>query len=103
MAQEDFVIKIADFGFAREADGMIDSYCGTPLNMAPEILEKKMYNLKADIWSLGVILFELITGKPPFKARTKSELKANIMNGEFKIPKQYEISIECLDFINKCL
>jgi serine/threonine-protein kinase ULK/ATG1 len=47
---------------------MIESYCGTPLNMAPEILEKKIYNNKVDIWSLGVILFELVTGSPPFKA-----------------------------------
>lgn len=78
---------------------MIDSYCGTPLNMAPEILEKRSYNFKADIWSLGVILFELITGEPPFFATTKSELKANIKIGEFKIPKNYNISLECLDFI----
>ena len=78
MAQEDFRIKIGDFGFSREITGMVESYCGTPLNMAPEILEKKLYNVKADIWSLGVILFELITGFPPFKANTKSELKANI-------------------------
>lgn len=82
---------------------MIESYCGTPLNMAPEILEKKLYNVKADIWSLGVILFELITGFPPFKANTKSELKANIKKGEFKLPKEYDVSMECLDFINKCL
>lgn len=82
---------------------MIESYCGTPLNMAPEILEKKQYNYKADIWSLGVILFELITGDPPFQASSKSELKANIKMGDFKIPKHFNISLECLDFINKCL
>jgi serine/threonine protein kinase len=82
---------------------MIESYCGTPLNMAPEILEKKIYNNKVDIWSLGVILFELVTGSPPFKAQTKSELKINIKAGDFKVPKEYHVSLECLDFINKCL
>ena len=40
MIDQDFEIKIADLGFAREINGMVDSYCGTPLNMAPEILEK---------------------------------------------------------------
>lgn len=76
--KENFVVKIADLGFAREAEDMMESYCGTPLNMAPEILEKRLYSYKADLWSLGVILFELVTGDPPFTAHTKCELKQNI-------------------------
>jgi len=43
--------------------------------MAPEVLEKRLYNFKADIWSLGVMIFELITSEPPFNATTKNELK----------------------------
>lgn len=43
--------------------------------MAPEILEKRSYNYKADIWSLGVIIFELLTGHTPFMAKDKNELK----------------------------
>jgi serine/threonine-protein kinase ULK/ATG1 len=57
---------------------MLESYCGTPINMAPEVLEKRAYNHKADIWSLGVLIFELMTGIPPFIANTKSELKIQI-------------------------
>ena len=72
MAKLSFEIKIADLGFARQVNGMVNSYCGTPLNMAPEILEKKDYNQSADIWSLGIIAFELITGDPPFLADKKS-------------------------------
>lgn len=64
----ELVIKIGDLGFAKETEGMMNSYCGTPINMAPEVLEKRTYNYKADIWSFGVILFELFTGNPPFNA-----------------------------------
>lgn len=75
---EEFNIKIGDLGFAREARGMLDSYCGTPINMAPEVLEKRVYSTKADVWSLGIVVYELLTGTPPFIANTKSELKSNI-------------------------
>ena len=71
---------------------MLDSYCGTPINMAPEVLEKRVYNSKADVWSLGVIIFELLTGNPPFIANTKAELKMNIKLGYYRIPKSIGIS-----------
>jgi serine/threonine protein kinase len=48
---------------------MIKFYCGTPLNMAPEILNDKFYNHKVDVWSLGVALFEAIFRQPPFTGR----------------------------------
>lgn len=59
----------------------MDSYCGTPLSMAPEVLEHREYNYKADIWSLGVITFELLTGDPPFNASSKIELRDTIKKG----------------------
>jgi serine/threonine protein kinase len=67
---------------------MITSYCGTPINMAPEVLEKRLYNYKADIWSLGVLLFEVAVGSSPFTASNKKELKNNIKNGLYRIPKE---------------
>jgi fused-like protein len=62
------IIKICDFGFARAIDNktMITSIKGTPLYMAPELLKEYPYNKKADLWSLGVILYELYVGQPPF-------------------------------------
>jgi len=48
--------------------------CGTPLNMAPEILNGKSYNYKVDIWSLGSTLFELLTGYTPFFGKDKLDL-----------------------------
>lgn len=52
------------------------TYCGTPINMAPEVLNRSMYNYKADVWSLGTILFELVTGYSPFRdAKNKDQLR----------------------------
>ncbi|TMW57103.1 hypothetical protein Poli38472_003028 [Pythium oligandrum] len=62
-------IKLCDFGFARAIthdNSVLTSIKGTPLYMAPELVQEKPYNHTADLWSLGVILYELAVGKPPF-------------------------------------
>ena len=52
------------------------TYCGTPINMAPEVLNRVKYSYKADIWSVGTILFEMLTGHSPYKeAQNKDQLK----------------------------
>ena len=69
LLKKDLTIKLADFGFAKEEsteEVMMKTYCGTPITMAPEILKGKPYDKKCDIWSLGVILFQLVFGKLPF-------------------------------------
>ena len=64
-------MKIADFGFARymHPTGMAETLCGSPLYMAPEILSYQKYDAKADLWSVGTILYELLVGRPPFTGR----------------------------------
>lgn len=63
LIDEEYTVKIIDFGFACEARERHKMYCGTPSYMAPEIVEKKLYFPKpTDIWSLGVVLFKLLTG-----------------------------------------
>lgn len=76
-------VKLGDFGFATTLgqDEMIKFYCGTPLNMAPEILNDQFYNHKVDVWSLGVALFEAIFRQPPFTGRDQTELIENINAG----------------------
>ncbi len=56
------ILKIADFGFARnlQPQGMAVTMCGSPLYMAPEILQNRQYDSKADLWSVGTILYELV-------------------------------------------
>jgi len=71
--------------------------------MAPEIFNGTYYNHKVDVWSLGTLLFNLLTGSFPFKGNNIDELRANLKAGVYKIPRDVNISIECLDFLNNCL
>ena len=74
------LLKIADFGFARYLSSiqLADTLCGSPLYMAPEILRYEKYDAKADLWSTGTVLFEMMSGKPPFRATNHVELIARI-------------------------
>ena len=71
---KDTEIKLADFGFAMKAsDGK--KYCsynvGSPIYMPPEALNENKYSFKSDIWAIGVIFYEILTGKTPWKAKTE--------------------------------
>lgn len=82
------LIKIADFGFAKilTDDAFASTMLGSPLNMAPEILGGKDYNNKADIWSIGTCVFELIFGRPPYSAKNIVELLQKIQKNPFSLP-----------------
>ena len=72
---------MADFGFAiKAADASKYSKynVGSPLYMAPESLKRNEYSFKTDIWALGVILHELLTGQTPWKAKNEKELVRKI-------------------------
>lgn len=98
-------IKVADLGFARELghEDLTQTICGTPLVMAPEILNGVKYNHKADVWSMGVVFFELLTGFTPFTGRDRDDLLRNIEKGTYKLPKKLKLSLQGLDFLNCCL
>ena len=66
-------IKLTDFGFARYFDPSegSDTQLGSPIYMAPEIIKGKNYNSKVDIWSLGIITYFLLSGRPPFRGRSR--------------------------------
>lgn len=67
LIDDEYTVKIIDFGFACEAKERHKMYCGTPSYMAPEIVEKKLYFARpVDIWSLGVVLYKLLTGEYAF-------------------------------------
>lgn len=99
LVSETGTIKISDFGFARyfDNDVMIQTICGSPLYMAPEIIKNKKYDYKSDLWSIGIILYEMLVGVPPFKARNIYELIRVLENDTFKMPKN--ISEKCKNLL----
>lgn len=61
-------LKIADFGWSNTDDSMRNTYCGTPEYLSPEMILGTGHNEKLDVWSLGVLMYEMLHGKPPFAA-----------------------------------
>lgn len=77
----DGLYKICDFGFAKYVNNMTEvlkSCVGSPIYMAPQILEKQKYNYKCDIWSLGIIYYEMLHGVVPWKGVSENDLMNNI-------------------------
>jgi serine/threonine protein kinase len=111
-ASSEVIVKLADFGFSRffdvtEAtmttgyDDMVSTICGSPIYMAPELLIKMKYNMKADIWSFGVIMYELLHGRNPyFYPKSIPELQ-ELMKKEKIVYGDY--SPECIDLLQKIL
>lgn len=78
----DRVCKIADLGFAKQMkdQDLTNTILGTEITMAPEVLERKPYGINADIWSLGVVFYRMLTGKYPYKGGNTQDLIKNIKN-----------------------
>uniref|UniRef100_A0AAX7VG78 non-specific serine/threonine protein kinase n=1 Tax=Astatotilapia calliptera TaxID=8154 RepID=A0AAX7VG78_ASTCA len=70
-------IKIADFGFARylHSNMMAATLCGSPMYMAPEVIMSQNYDAKADLWSIGTVIYQCLVGKPPFQANSPQDLR----------------------------
>ena len=100
-------LKLADFGLAQIVTPMkhLHTACGTPGYVAPEILKGKEYGAEVDMWSLGVILYILICGFPPFYEEHTPELFKIIKRGEYDFPEPYwdDVSEEAKDLISKLL
>ncbi|XP_063708462.1 serine/threonine-protein kinase ULK2 [Culicoides brevitarsis] len=99
-------LKIADFGFARflQEGNMAATLCGSPMYMAPEVIMSLQYDAKADLWSLGTIVFQCLTGKAPFQAHTPQELKMFYEKNANLAPKiPPGTSIELCDLLNGLL
>ncbi|XP_035206151.1 serine/threonine-protein kinase SIK3-like isoform X2 [Stegodyphus dumicola] len=104
LLDENMNIKIADFGFSNyyELDKMLSTWCGSPPYAAPELFEGRQYNgPKADIWSLGVVLYVLVCGALPFDGSTLHSLRNRVLAGKFRIP--YFMSSECEHLIRHML
>lgn len=97
---KDDVIKLGDFGIARMLNSTLDhaqTTVGTPYYLSPEICQKKPYNHKSDMWSLGCVLYELVTLKHAFNANNFSSLVIKILQGQYPpVPRHYGPLLEDL-------
>ena len=103
---DDFNIKIADFGFARkvEKDMLLNTLCGSPMYMAPEIINKQDYSIKSDLWSAGVIIYQMIFGRVPFDVSNFMQLIKKINSEPIIFEREgIEISNNCLNLIQNLL
>jgi len=104
---EEAEIKVADFGLAKlvTSDSMMQTACGTPGYVAPEILEGGAYGQEVDLWSIGVIMYILLCGFPPFFDDNNAQLFAAIKAGSYDFPSPYwdDVSPEAKDMIEKLL
>ena len=104
LINNDLTIKLCDFGFAKEFKDtlMSDTVCGSPLYMAPELLKNHKYNLKSDIWSLGIIMYEMFMKDHPYKANNINDL-INKLNNNKPIMLNTNINDKCKELIYNLL
>eukprot|EP01022_Parablepharisma_sp_SALTPOND_P028398 TRINITY_DN70906_c0_g1_i1.p1 TRINITY_DN70906_c0_g1~~TRINITY_DN70906_c0_g1_i1.p1 ORF type:complete len:774 (+),score=121.79 TRINITY_DN70906_c0_g1_i1:6250-8571(+) len=83
--------KLCDFGWSNffNPDSKRMTYCGTPDYLSPEMIKKEGHDQHVDLWNLGVLLFELLTGRPPFQGSDQKELFANILKLRINFPKDF--------------
>ena len=98
-------VKIADFGLAKELSSksqLAQTNLGTPYYMAPEIINEKDYDERADIWSLGCLVYELAALRPPFDASNAVTLAVKINKGDYpRLPGKF--SNELMNAISKMI
>lgn len=113
-------LKITDFGLSRnqpdrsdqvdqvdqvDQQDLYSTYCGSPMYMSPEMLNRKSYNSKSDLWSVGIILYQLITGTPPYTVSNIKQLITAVSQSINldDIPDKYGISQGCYDLLQSLL
>ena len=100
-------LKLADFGLSKMFDATVrmQTTCGSPGYVAPEVLTDDMYGREVDMWSVGVIAYVLLSGFPPFYSENIKELFQQIMIAKYDFPPQYwdSVSDSAKDFVRKLL
>ncbi|XP_030042406.1 serine/threonine-protein kinase ULK3 isoform X3 [Microcaecilia unicolor] len=99
-------LKLADFGFAQYMSPWDEKSVlrGSPLYMAPEMVCSQQYSAQVDLWSVGVILYEALYGRPPFASKTFVELEEKIRSSQaIELPGRPKLSRDCLDLLQRLL
>jgi len=100
-------VKLADFGLANALGeaSKFQSCVGTTDYMAPEMLESLRYGFGVDVWSLGVLVYIMLSGYPPFYGKTENEKVEKILSAKYDFGHAVwnDVSDQAKDFINKCL
>lgn len=100
-----FEAKISDFGLSTILESSTSqlSICGTPLYSSPQLLKKRGYSYKVDVWALGIMCYELLHGQTPFHSYEMNELLDKINKGKYYVQPKDPISIECALFLTQTL
>lgn len=90
-------IKITDFGLSKEIpEGTTHTFCGTPEYLAPEVLKGQGHGTAVDWWSLGTLIYEMLTGLPPFYSQNINIMYQKILNGELRYPPTVSLDAQSL-------
>ena len=103
-------VKVGDFGLAtrlEDKDEKRKTICGTPNYIAPEVIQqdksKRGHSFEVDVWSMGVILYTVLMGKPPYEAKDVKATYQRILKNEYSFPEHVPISEHAMDLIDSML
>jgi protein kinase X len=94
-------LKLTDFGFAKKVTNKTFTLCGTPEYLAPEIIQAKGHNSTADWWALGILIYEMLSGSPPFYDESTHKVYERILQSKIEWPRHFDFSAK--DIIKRFL